>query len=167
MRRVAVLGSGGAGKSTFARDLAQRLEVPLVSLDAHYWQPGWQRPDRDWWRAQQQRLLAGPAWVADGNYWSTLEVRLQRADTVVLLDLPRWVCTARVLQRTLRHRGRAVQAPGCPERISWQFLHYVWTFPRRHRPRVLAALAEAPPERFAHLRSQHDIDAFLAAASPR
>ncbi len=168
MRRVAVVGSGGAGKTTFASALAQRLGVPLVSLDEHYWQPGWQRPNPAWWRAEQERLLAGSAWVADGNYWSTLDVRLQRAETVVLLDRSRWICTARVLRRTLGRRGQAVQAADCPEQVSWSFLRYVWSFPREHRPRVLAALVEHPPQRFVRLRSQRGLAAFLAAAgTPR
>lgn len=166
MQRVAVVGSGGAGKTTLARDLARRLDVPLISLDEYYWRPGWQRPDRQQWRTEQQRLLDGPCWVADGNYWSTLEVRLQRCDTVVLLDRSRWACLAGVLARNLRHRGRSIQAAECPEQVSWSFLRYVWAFPHRHRPRVLAAIAEAPPERFVRLRSRRAIAEFLATAGP-
>ncbi|SDJ98831.1 Adenylate kinase [Actinopolyspora mzabensis] len=135
----------------------------MVSLDEFYWRPGWRRPDRQWWRGRQKQLLAGQSWIADGNYWSTLDIRLSRADTVIVLDRPRRVCLLRVLWRNCRYHGQAAQAEGCPERISWGFLSYLWSFPRQHRPRLLAEIDRHAPTRVIRLRSNRDTRRFLAA----
>lgn len=92
------------------------------------------------WRALQRDLLTGEAWVVDGNYGGTFDVRFASADTVIVLALPRYRCVARVLRRTLEHHGRAVQAAGCPERLDLTFLKWVWRYPRDGRPRLDAAL---------------------------
>ena len=136
MQRVLVIGSPGAGKSTFARQLAGATGLPLVHLDQAYWSPGWVEPEKDDWAKTVERLIAEPAWVMDGNYGNTLARRLERADTVVMLDLPRWRCLLRVFTRILRHYGRtrADMTPGCPEHFSWKFLIYVWRFPRDKVP---------------------------------
>ena len=78
----------GAGKSTFSRALSARTGLPVIHLDIHYWKPGWVKPSEDEWREKQRGLLAGPTWIADGNDLETLDLRLERAETVVLLDTP-------------------------------------------------------------------------------
>lgn len=140
MRRVAVVGSGGAGKSTFARELGRRTGIPVIHLDEHYWKPGWVETGPDEWRIVQRRLLDGDAWIVDGNYGGTLDVRFARADTVIVLALSRYRCLARVIRRTLRHHGRDVQAPGCPERLDLAFLRWIWRHPIDSRPRLDTAL---------------------------
>jgi adenylate kinase family enzyme len=85
-RRVLVTGMAGSGKSTFSRALSAKTGLPLIHLDIHYWKPGWVKPSNDEWREEQRQLLAGDAWIVDGNYHETLELRLERADTVVFLD---------------------------------------------------------------------------------
>ena len=169
MRRVIVIGSGGAGKSTLAARIGERLGLPVIHLDARHWQPGWQATPPEEWRRQVERLVAEPAWVMDGNYGGTLDVRMAACDTVVFLDLPRVVCLWRVVARTLRHRGRSRpdMAPGCPERWSWEFLRWVWSYPRRRRPAVLGRLAALPADtRVVHLRSRRAVEAWLASLAP-
>lgn len=100
-----MVGSGGAGKTTFARELGGRLGLPVIHLDEHYWRPGWVETPRDQWRLVQERLVAGDAWVVDGNYGGTLDLRFKAADTVVMLDYPRLVCLGRALRRSLVKRG--------------------------------------------------------------
>src|SRR5215218_8542893 len=106
MRRVLVLGSGGAGKSTFAARLAERTGLPLIHLDAEYWRPGWTGSPKREWLEKVERLTGGDEWIMDGNYGGTLQKRLAAADTVIFLDLPRIVCLARVVRRRLRFHGR-------------------------------------------------------------
>jgi len=165
MKRVAVVGSSGAGKSTFARRLGERTGLPVIHLDELYWRPGWDPTPDDEWDQVVTELAAGDEWIIDGNYSRTMEMRARRADTVVFLDYPRVGCLARVLRRTLTNYGRAVQAPGCPEKIDLQFLKWVATYPNAGKPRMLAKLEGAPPGLDVRmLCSGRDAQRFLAAA---
>ena len=67
-RRVLVTGMAGSGKSTFSRSLAAKTGLPVIHLDLHFWKPGWVAPSELEWREKQRGLLAGDAWIADGNY---------------------------------------------------------------------------------------------------
>jgi adenylate kinase family enzyme len=101
-RRVIVTGPAGSGKSTLSLALAARTGLPVIHLDLHFWKPGWVAPSETEWRAKQRAVLAGRAWIADGNYHETLDLRLERADTVVFLDLPWWLCAGRAFRRGFR-----------------------------------------------------------------
>ena len=164
MQRVLVIGSGGAGKSTLARRLGERLGLPVIHLDAHYWQPGWVETPTEAWTAQVARLVGEEAWVMDGNYSGTLDLRIPAADTIVFLDLPRLVCLWRVVRRRLAFHGRVRPdvPPGCPERISWEFIDWIWTYPGRRRPRVLERLRAVEHEKqVVVLRSAGEVERFI------
>ena len=167
MRRVLVIGSGGAGKSTLAARIGERTGLPVVHLDALYWRPGWEPTPPGEWAARVAALCARDAWVMDGNYGGTLDARLAACDTVIFLDLPRAVCLARVVRRWLRYRGRSRpdMAPGCDERLSAEFLRWVWEYPRRRRPGVLQRLAASGRD-VVVLRSARDADRFVAGLAP-
>ena len=171
LRRVLVLGSGGAGKTTVALELGRRLDLPVVHLDRYFWSPGWTPQPAEHFADDVRRLAAEERWIIDGNYRSTLAERLPRADLVVLLDLPRRVALARVVRRwavaRLRGRARPDMAPGCPERLRWEFLRYVWRYPQR-RPELLRSVdAAGRSADLVHLRSRAEVRRFLARASPR
>jgi adenylate kinase family enzyme len=95
-----------SGKSTFARELGQRLGLPVTHLDALYWRPGWVAPPLEEWRAQVRQVAERDSWIIDGNYSDTIDLRFARADTIIFLDLPRRTYLRRVLLRTLRYRGQ-------------------------------------------------------------
>jgi adenylate kinase family enzyme len=167
MRRVLVIGPGGSGKSALAARIGECTGLPVVHLDALYWRPGWVPTPRDEWRATVTELVARDAWVMDGNYSGTLDLRLRACDTVVFLDVPRLVCLWRILLRRLRFRGRSRPdvAEGCAERLTWEFVRWVWTYPRRRRPRVMEQLRAAEREgraRVVVLRSAADVERFVA-----
>jgi adenylate kinase family enzyme len=166
LRRILVIGSGGSGKTTLARRLGDILSIPVVHLDTLYWRPGWNEPSREEWRAQIADLVRGETWILDGNYSNTLELRLAVADTVIVLDIPRWTCLRRVVLRMLRSYGRTRpdMAPGCPERFDWAFLAWIWTYPKQRRPTVLRRLdAVAGQTRVIRLRTDKEIRAFFHA----
>src|SRR3954447_23634775 len=94
-RRVLVIGMAGSGKSTFSRAMSARTGLPVIHLDVHYWKPGWVKPSKEEWREKQRGLLAGTACIAEGNNLETLDVRLERAETIILLDTPWWTCAGR------------------------------------------------------------------------
>ncbi|HVA69965.1 MAG TPA: hypothetical protein VNF08_01405 [Acidimicrobiales bacterium] len=141
MKRVAVVGCGGAGKSTFARHLRDVTGLPLYHLDQLHWRPGWVAPPEDEWRRVQQELAAQEEWIIDGNYGKEFEIRFARADTVIILAPLRRVCIRRVLWRMARNWHRDVQAKGCREHLDLEFLRWIWRFPYDARPRLDEALA--------------------------
>lgn len=167
MRRIAVLGCSGAGKSRLSRNLAAALRLPVVHLDAEFWRPGWVETPFAEWDAKQVALFAGDAWVADGNFHRTIAHRLARADTAVHLDFPTAACVRGVLGRWWRQRGevREDMAQGCPEKIDLEFLAWVLRFRRDVRPAVVAALAEfeARGGRVVVLRNRREVDRWLAS----
>jgi adenylate kinase family enzyme len=145
MRKVMVIGSAGAGKSTFSTRLGKILELPVYHLDSIFWRPGWVRPEREVWTQAQEALVAGDEWILDGNYGSTLEIRVRACDTVIFLAFPRLVCLGRVIKRWLRYRGRTRPDlnPGCVEHMpDREFLSWIWGFPKRKAPGVFALLEQ-------------------------
>lgn len=164
MERVLVIGAGGAGKTTVASTIAERLGLPLVHLDALYWHPGWTPTPPDEWRRVVESLVARPRWVMDGNYGGTLDIRLAACDTVIFLDLPRHVSLWRVLKRRLRYwrRVRPDIAPGCPERLTWEFVQWIWTYPKRRRGQILERLRRLTGRQVVILSSPSEVQRFLA-----
>jgi adenylate kinase family enzyme len=166
MRRVLIVGCSGAGKSTLARRLGALLDLPVVHLDHLYWRPGWIAASDDEFHAAQQETVAGDRWIIDGNYSSSLHLRLPRADTVIFLDLPRRASFRRIFVRTFRERGRDTQAPGCVSKVDREFIAWVWTWQRLHRGPLLDRLArEAPHARIVRLTSPRQVRAFLRAVT--
>jgi adenylate kinase family enzyme len=164
-QRILIIGSPGSGKSTLARAMAAKTGLPLVHLDQLYWSPGWVERDKDVWSAALGEALAGERWIIEGNYGSSLPQRLAAADSVVLLDLPTWLCVWRIVKRVWQHLGRVRpdMAEGCPERYEWGFFWYTVTFRHAVLPRTKAKLAEFAGE-VTVLRSSREIAAFLRAA---
>jgi adenylate kinase family enzyme len=151
MRRVLVVGSPGSGKTRLTTRLAERLGLPAIFLDVHYWRPGWQPSDPATWRQRARELAENSEWIMDGNFSETFCLRMPRADTLVWLDYPRATCLRRVLIRSLKDYGRSrPDLPnGCPEQFDMKLLRWVWDFPVMERPQIVAGIA-----RFgAHLRA--------------
>jgi adenylate kinase family enzyme len=143
MERIIVIGNGGSGKSTLARQLAAVLDLPLTHLDAVYYDERWQPRSQEEFATEQRRLVAQERWIIEGNYASTLPIRLAAADTVIFLDLPAITCLWGILQRRLRYRGGQHQRDGVYDRITRNFLLYVAGYRRAMRPKVQAAIAES------------------------
>ena len=168
-RRVIVTGLAGAGKSTFSRALGAKTGLPVIHLDLYAWKPGWVRMNEDELREKQRDLLAGDEWIADGNYHATLRERLGRADTVVFLDTPWWICARRAFMRGIR-RPPGFQPPdGCDDdpwqrRDEWWIVWRVWRVRHSDRERELRIISEHGRHALMHvLRSKQEIGRFLSA----
>ena len=146
-RRVLVIGMARSGKSTFARALSTRTGLPVIHLDVHYWKPGWVKPSEGEWRDKQRGLLAGDAWIADGNDCETLDLRLDRAETVVFLDTPWWRCAARAFVRGLR-KPIGEMPEGCADSVirrlrdEWRLVGGVWRDRRAEPAREHAIVSQ-------------------------
>jgi adenylate kinase family enzyme len=170
MQRILVLGSSGSGKSTFSRQLGQLLGVEIIHLDSHYWQPNWAAASEKEWAKKLEQLLQKPGWIMDGNYPSSLDLRLSFADTVVFLDRQRLLCLWRCVKRLLRNWGRNRQelAPGCDEKIDGEFLKWIWNYPKDVKPVILEQLhnsAAAGSRQIFILRNNGAIADFLEDAA--
>ena len=138
-----IIGNGGAGKSTLAVKMGQCLGLPVIHLDQKHWQPGWVPTPHEVWDERLRELVARECWIMDGNYARTQEMRMERADTIILLDFPAWLCVWRVFKRVFESYGkvRPDLAPGCPEQFpDLEFLLWIWRFGRRSRPSLMARL---------------------------
>lgn len=153
-RRIAVIGCGGAGKTTVARALAARHCLPLVEADPIVHPGGGPARPESEWQPELNAAADGEDWVIDAMKVSLLEHRVERADTVVFLDLPRRWCYVGIAQRETRRRDLR----------SGEFLRWIWEFPRKARPRICEIL-----DRHRHdteivvLRSRREIHDFLTA----
>ena len=151
VRRVVILGRGGAGKSALAHELSSLTGIPAVELDSVFWQSGPTPTPVEEWVLKQRELVAGETWILDGDlgpYDSGLGARLSAADTIIVLDFG----LARCVWRTLR-RGRE-QA---------EYWHWVWSYRRRHLPRLRVAIAAHLPRAQVHvLRNPAAVRRFLA-----
>jgi shikimate kinase len=172
MRRVNVVGVSGSGKTTFARELATRLGVPHVELDALHHGPDWAAATAEELRARVEAALAAApdGWVVDGNYRQKLgDLVLARADTLVWLEPPLRVSLGRLARRSWRrwsrretlwndNRERLGDLVGPREGLfAWTVRSFV-----HHRRDLPAALARNPQLRVVHLRSAGAVADFLA-----
>ena len=141
-KRVLVLGNGGAGKSTFARAMGERISLPVVHLDKLWWLPGWVNRSREEFDALLGCELDKPAWVMDGNYERTLSWRLCHAEAAVFLDLSAEECLKSVRARAEEYRGRTRpdMTEGCEERLDEEFETWIETYADETRGKVLRAV---------------------------
>ncbi len=168
MRRVAVIGPGGAGKTTLADQLGAILGIDVVQLDRLFWRPGWVKTSDEECEAIQKTALAADAWIADSAAPRAFRARLEAADTIVFLDLPLSLCALRALRRRFRTRGtaRTELAPGCAparvDRAALKYLDYVRSYRAERRPQILAELDRLSPERrVVILRSPRQVERFV------
>jgi len=145
MDRILIVGCSGSGKSTLSRKLSERTSLPVVHLDQLFWQSGWVSVSREVFDQRLSDELEKPKWIIDGNFDRTLPLRLARCDTAICLDYSRRTCLTGVVKRVAASYGhtRPDMAEGCPERVDWSFLKWIWNFPKKQLPVLRQALADA------------------------
>ena len=167
-RRVLVVGPCGAGKSTLAFTLAERWNLPLFHLDKLYWKPGWIESSEEEMAERIGEVVSQDTWLLEGNYGSTLHLRLPRATQVIYLDYAIPLCLWRIMKRIRRYGGttRPDMAEGCEERFDIDFLRYVagWRWGPGNRLEQQLAGYE---EKILRLRSPRETERWLAGLSSR
>ncbi|MBN2044507.1 MAG: hypothetical protein JW757_05760 [Anaerolineales bacterium] len=101
MKRIHVIGQGGAGKTSLAAEVSARLGIPHIELDSVFWYENWQQSPPGKFESQVAEVVAGDAWVLDGNYRRARPIIWPRVETVVWLDYPLLVCLWRLFWRTI------------------------------------------------------------------
>jgi len=170
MRRIIVVGSQESGKTSLALKLGRQLGLPVIHLDVLYWQPGWKPSDTASFRTRVTDAIAGDAWVVDGSYSGlAFDLTLARADRLVVIERPRWLCQWRILLRSAFNRdtARPDLPEGCPEQFDWTLMREAWRYDTERRPVI-----EAERIRYGgnvpvlRLRSDGDIVDFLETLTP-
>jgi len=138
-RRILVLGSSGAGKSHLSRDLRAILGIDVIDLDDHFWRPDGQPRDESEWRRIVRNLAARDSWIMDGTYERSLDLRMPRADAIILLDCPSELCLERVLKREKRVPSPqwSSRSDATPAQIDPYHVQYVSQYATVTRPVVL------------------------------
>lgn len=174
--RTAIVGTSGSGKTTLAQQLALRLGIPHIELDALHWEPNWTPAPLEVFRERTAQALSGEAWTTDGNYSRVRDIVWGRADTVVWLDYPLPVIMTRVTWRTIRrsltrqelwngNRERLWEACFGRDAIIWWALR---TYRRRKQEYpILLSQPEHAHLSVVHLQSPRAARAWLAAQEPR
>jgi adenylate kinase family enzyme len=141
IRRVLVIGSGGSGKSTFAKSLGKITRLPVIHLDGIYWKPNWTRASKEEWKRTISALLEKDEWIMDGNYGGSLPERIAAADTIVYFQINRIICLLQALYRIIRN-DRIDKITGCSERINLEYLQWIWEYPGKDHKKIMSLLEE-------------------------
>ncbi|MBM7579528.1 DNA topology modulation protein [Jeotgalibacillus terrae] len=167
MKKILVIGSGGAGKSTFSRQLGKKLSLPVFHLDTLFWKPGWVQSDKSAFREEIEELMESDEWIMDGNFGGTLDSRLQKCDTVIFLHYSRWVCLRRALKRRVMYHGksRPDMTEGCDEKLDLEFLKWIYFYNDRHAPQVIEKLRSSQIENIVMLKSPAAAEKWLRSLS--
>ncbi|UEX90248.1 AAA family ATPase [Staphylococcus ratti] len=131
---IVIMGSPGSGKSTLAMKVAQKTGLPLYHMDALFWE-GNKNISEEVLIERLQSVVDREAWIIDGNYKNTLEMRVAKADVVIWLKAPRWKCIMRVIYRYFKDKLQ--KGPGNnPNILEFKFLKYIWNFPQNSFPEM-------------------------------
>lgn len=145
MERILIIGSNGAGKSTFSFRLAEKTGLPLIHIDQLYWRGSWDVTPEDEFDRQVQAEAQKPRWIIEGNNLRSLAQRLTCADTVFWFEFPPPLCVLNILRREWTYRGRV--RPDMPDQCvsHWDvnFLKSVWAFNRKNHRRITSMLQKA------------------------
>lgn len=144
-----LIGSGGAGKSTLAREIGKKLHIEVIHLDTIMWKPGWKFVKKEEQIAIQQELVQKEEWIIDGNYGGTMDIRFEKADTILFLDYSRYLCLYRALKRMVQYKSktRPDMIEGNDERLDFNFLKWIWNYPKKKKPQIMEKLQAIKEEK--------------------
>lgn len=148
-KRIVILGSGGSGKTTLSNYINKKIGLPVVYLDKEYWLPNWEKPCEEDWNNKLSKLSENEKWIMDGNYIDSLNIRLERADLVIMLDIKQSVCLTSIFFRTLRSYfvKRKDLSDGCKDKFNQnytEFVSWVKQFKNVYFPQLVNLCLEYP-----------------------
>ena len=130
MSRIAIIGISGSGKSTLAHKLGKKINCPVIHLDKYFGDVGWKEryATKDEFKKIAEGFANTESWIIDGNYRSTIDMRLQRSDTIIFLDFPKWLGLWRSFKRVFNRNQPFDKSEGVKERIDFLHVKYVLTY---------------------------------------
>lgn len=163
--KIALMGYSGSGKSTLAGKLGRAFQIPVLHLDSVNFLPGWNLRDRESANGMVLEFLKKESWIIDGNYGEFYKKRrIEEADLIILLLLPRFTCLKRAFFRYLKYRGKTREdmASGCNEKLDFEFIKWILYNGRNKAKReAFKQTIKSYPEKTIVLKSQKEIDEFL------
>jgi len=153
-----IFGRPGSGKSTLALTLHKITKLSLHHLDKYFFVNNWTERDTQEFLDIQESLVKRTKWIIDGNSIKSLEIRYSRADLVLFLNYPRWICYYRALKRIFsKNLEIDDRAEECTEKVSWKLLKYMWSFDQRVE-KPIAYLREKYPEvKFIEIKKDQEL----------
>ena len=163
MERILIIGCGGAGKSTLARQLGEKTGLPVVHLDQLYWRGNWEMTPKEEFLQALAAEAQKDAWIIEGNNLRSMDLRLPYADTVFWFEFPPPVCLKNILYREWHYRGthRPDLPEGCISRVDPEFLKYAWTFNQKNRQKIRELLKQAPHVQVIRFTSRRQVKMYL------
>lgn len=158
--KVLVLGSSGAGKSSFARRLHELTGLPLVHLDLVWWRPDYTHISREEFDRRLEEMIAEERWIMDGDYSRTYKPRICACDTVIFLDYDEETCLRGLSQRVGQKRP---DIPWVEEKLEPELVEMVRRYRTDERPKLLEVLAQSPEKQTVIFRTREEADVWLEA----
>ena len=160
MNRIMVIGCPGSGKSTFSKALHEITDIPLYHLDMIYWNADRTTVDKAVFREKLSGTFQKSQWIIDGNYGSTIELRLQACDTVIFLDYPVDVCLNGIRERRGKARTDMPWIEKSDEEDA-EFIEFIKNYNSQNRPEVMALLDKYSNKNIYIFKSRNKADEFL------
>ena len=159
MKKVMIIGCPGSGKSTFSKSLNSILSIPLYHLDMMYWNEDKTIVEKDVFLTRLKNALSRKSWIIDGNYMSTMEMRLSECDTVFFLDYPTDVCIKGIEARKGKKRSDMpwVEADTYDE----EFITFIKSFNIETKPKIIDLLKKYPLKNIIIFKSRIEADKYL------
>lgn len=158
-----IIGCCGSGKTTLAKKLSNKLNLPLIHLDKLNWRDNWQNISKEEFDDLLWAEVVKPTWIIDGNYERTIPLRLKYCDTVIYMDYSRISCLYGVIKRVVMGYGKSRPDMGgyCPERFDFDFIKFVWNFNKNNRKRYYDILSSKEDIQVIILRNRRQAAHFL------
>lgn len=159
MQKIIIIGSPGAGKSSFARQLRDILNIPLYYLDMIWHKPDQTTLSREEFDIQLENIMKTESWIIDGNYQRTLETRLKKCDSIFLLDIPLESCLLGAKSRIGRKRE---DLPWIETQLDEEFMQWIMDFPEKQKPHMMQLLEKYKNDKeIIIFQSRQEIDNYI------
>lgn len=157
MKKYALFGAPGSGKSTFASELGKALGIPVYHLDVYRYGKEKKKTNQQEFVDILTTIINKEAWIAEGGSSSTMEMRYSKADVVIYFDIPRLICFWNIFIRIFNYHKDFSRFRG----TSWRILQYTWNFDSEKRVKIEALRQKYPQVKFIIFKGKKDEEAFL------